>query len=530
MLLHDLLRRAADRAPESPALLDASGAIAWGALELRASQAASALVEHGVCRGDRVLLALENSIDFVIWYFGIVKAGAIVVPLAPGPRNDRLVRVVTDCTPAVSVSDVATATAISDALPQSSLRVLFVRRPASGAPRRHLQKPAVDADEALDAMAARDPAVRQIDQDLAAIVYTSGSAGTPRGVMLSHLNLTANADSIVAYLRLTSADRVMAVLPFHYIYGLSLLHTHTLVGGSVVMDNRFAFPNVVLRAMQEHAVTGFAGVPSTFAILLRHSGVAGMRFPRLRYVTQAGGSMPPARIREWQRAVPGVPFYVMYGATEAAARLSYLEPADFERAPGSIGRAIPNVELLVVKEDGTPAQPGETGEIVARGSNVSSGYWNAPEATHAAFGRLGYRTGDLAVADADGFLHIVGRRHDLLKIAGYRVAPREIEDVLSEHRAVHEAAVVGVADDLLGEAPVAFVVVRPGAAVTEGELTAFCRHRLPPYKVPQQIVTVPDLPRGDAGKIDKNTLRRMAAALAERRGTDESGAPIQRAG
>ena len=188
--------------------------------------------------------------------------------------------------------------------------------------------------------------------------------------MLSHLNIRSNTESIVGYLGLTAADRVMVVLPFHYVYGLSLLNTHMYAGGSLVIDNRFAFPNLVLGAMQRHAVTGFAGVPSTFAILLSRSAVAKMTFPALRYVTQAGGPMAPARLREWQDAVPGVPFYVMYGATEAAARLACLEPAELRDRMGSIGRAIPNVELLVLGQDGQAVEPGQVGEIVARGSNI----------------------------------------------------------------------------------------------------------------------------------------------------------------
>ena len=531
MLLQEFLRRSAERAPETAAVFDASGEISWGTLQRRANQAARALIAQGVERGDRVVLALENSIEFVIWYFGILKAGAIVVPLARGPRSDRLGRVVSDCAPVACMTDRATARVVSDALSQSSVRVLMVRHLAADVrlPSRS-GLAVVDADEALAAVPDEDPEVRMIDVDLAAIVYTSGSVGVPRGVMLSHLNLTANAESIVAYLRLTSADRVMAVLPFHYIYGLSLLNTHACVGGSVVIDNRFAFPNLVLKGIQEHAATGFAGVPSTFAILLRHSGIAGMSFPTLRYVTQAGGPMPPARIQEWLRVLPGVPFYVMYGATEAAARLAYLEPADFDRAPGSIGRAIPNVELLVMNDDGTVAMPGQIGEIVARGSNISPGYWGAPEATRAAFGPQGYRTGDLGVVDAEGFLYVVGRRHDMLKVAGHRVGPKEIEDVLNEHHAIHEAAVVGMPDQLLGEVPIAFAVIREGMTLDDAELKAFCRHRLPQHKVPARIVTAADLPRNDAGKIDKNALRRTAARLCGLSGEEDASGSIRRTG
>ena len=327
--------------------------------------------------------------------------------------------------------------------------------------------------------------------------------------MLSHLNLRANTESIVEYLRLTAADRMMAVLPFYYVYGLSLLNTHVFAGGSLVLENRFAFPAVVLKGMQQHAVTGLAGVPSTFAFLLHRSPVASMRFPSLRYVTQAGGPMAPAHIREWRAAVPGVPFYVMYGATEASARLAYLAPDELDRRAGSVGRAIPNVELCVVTEDGREAKPGEVGELVARGSNISSGYWNDPEATKQAFGPQGYRTGDLAYADPEGFLYLVGRRADMLKVGAHRVGAKEIEDVVSEHPSVHEVAVIGEPHTLLGEVPVAVVTARNGQVDVAGVL-ALCRSRLADYKVPARIVVRDELPKSGAGKIDKRLLRSTA--------------------
>jgi acyl-CoA synthetase (AMP-forming)/AMP-acid ligase II len=324
--------------------------------------------------------------------------------------------------------------------------------------------------------------------------------------MLSHLNLRANTESIVEYLRLSSADRVMAVLPFHYVYGLSLLNTHVFAGASLVIENRFAFPATVLKGMQQHAVTGFAGVPSTFAFLLHRSPVATMRFPALRYVTQAGGPLAAAHLREWRAAMPGVPFYVMYGATEAGARLSFLEPSELDMRPGSIGKAIPNVELTVVTDDGRVAAPGEVGELVARGSNISAGYWNNREETRAAFVPEGYRTGDLAYADEEGFLYLVGRRQDMLKVGAHRVGAREIEDVVSEHPAVHEVAVIGEAHELLGEVPVAVVTPRNGTIDVQ-DVLAFCRKQLADYKVPVRIVVREDLPKSGAGKIDKRAVR-----------------------
>jgi len=248
--------------------------------------------------------------------------------------------------------------------------------------------------------------------------------------------------------------------------------------------------------------------------LMHRSNLTKMQFPDLRYVTQAGGGMPPARIREWLEKGPNAAFYVMYGATEASARLTYLEPADLERKLGSIGRAIPNVEMLVIDDKGEVAAEDEVGELVARGSNISSGYWNNAEETRERFGPLGYRTGDLGYADADGFLYLVGRKHDMIKVGAHRVGAKEIEDVLNEHPGVSEAAVVPVQHEILGEAPLAFITVRQGSTPDIADMLAFCRARLAPQKIPIEFVCVTAIPKSGIGKIDKIALRRMAGERA----------------
>lgn len=505
-LVSDFLTCAAGHAPDAPAIVERTGTQNYGELNRHANQISHLLAAHGVRRGDRVLLALENSATWVSCYFGILKAGAVVVPLPHGDRSDRLRHAIADATPAACFVDARMAGAV---MSMPGARNVF----AAGARPAEDRTASLPLEQALTAMPVHEPHRQAIDLDLAAIIYTSGSTGAPRGVMLSHLNLRANTESIVEYLRLSGADRVMAVLPFYYVYGLSLLNTHVFAGGSVVIENRFAYPAAMLKRMQEQAVTGFAGVPSTFAFLLHRSPIASMRFPALRYVTQAGGPMAPAHIREWRRVMPEVPFFVMYGATEAGARLAFLDPAELERRPGSIGKAIPNVELHIVTEGGREAAPGEVGELVARGSNISSGYWNDTEATRAAFGLDGYRTGDLAYADEDGFLYLVGRRNDMLKVGAHRVGAKEIEDVISECPEIHEVAVVAEAHDLLGEVPVAFVTPRNGPVDAAAVLT-FCRTRLPEYKVPARLLVRSDLPKSGAGKVDKRQLRESLSGEA----------------
>ena len=509
MLVHQFLESAAALAPDAPALIERDRRLSYGALDRMANQCARLFRQCGATRGDRVVIALDNGAEMVAAYLGAMKAGAVAVPLPAGPRSDRLPTALADCTPRLAIVDEPTARALGPSGVLASVPDVFVLAasdPASRLP------PA--SSRRWPATARRPVEADVSDSDLAAIIYTSGSTGLPRGVMLTHRNFVANAQSIVSYLQLTSADRVMCVLPFSYVYGLSLLHTHLAVGGSLVIENRSAFPNVVFDAMAEHEVTGFAGVPSTFTLMLHRSNVDAGRLPSLRYVTQAGGRMVPAKIAEWRARGPRSDFYVMYGATEAAARLTYVPPADLERKPGSIGRPIPNVEVGVLTEDGRAAAPGEVGELVARGANIASGYWNRPEETAERFAAGGYRTGDLGYLDEDGFLFLVGRRHDMIKVGANRVGAREIEDVLLEHASVLETAVVAAPHDLLGEAPVAFVALKASMADAEGALRAFCAARLAAYKVPLRVVVVAELPKlTGSGKPDRQSIGTMAATV-----------------
>ncbi len=512
MLVHRWLEDAARRTPDAVALLEPTRQISYGALDRQANRCAQLFGRHGVGRGDRVVIAIDNSIEMVTAYFGALKAGAVAVPMAAGPRNDRLAHAMADCSPRAAVIDGATARALRSDGPVAAVPSVFVvESPDHGGA---LKGPLMPFAPELAACPDTPVSARPIDLDLAAVIYTSGSTGEPRGVMLSHRNFVANARSIVSYLRLTAADRVMCVLPFYYVYGLSLLHTHLSVGGSVVIENRAAFPNVVLDAMRANAVTGFAGVPSTFTLMLHRSNLEAVPLPGLRYVTVAGGALPPPRISEWLHRGPKADFFVMYGATEAAARLTYLPPADLLRKLGSIGRPIPNVEIVVVNDADEPAKVGEVGELVARGSNVSCGYWNNPEETAQRFSTIGYRTGDLGYADDDGCFHLVGRRHDMIKVGAHRVGLKEIEDVLHAHPAVFEAAVVGAAHDLLGEAPVAFVSLKTPLDDLHNALRGFCASRLPPHKVPVKIVLENELPKlPGTGKLNRLALRELAAEL-----------------
>jgi acyl-CoA synthetase (AMP-forming)/AMP-acid ligase II len=348
--------------------------------------------------------------------------------------------------------------------------------------------------------------------DLAALLFTSGSTGQPKGVMVTHRNIECNTQDIISYMGLGPAERVMVVLPFHYCFGASLLHSHLMAGGAVVLNNDFRlYPEVVLQEMQQRECTGLAGVPSIYQLLLRKSRFRQLVFPKLHWFQQAGGKLPNACIAEILEAFPQVRFFLMYGQTEATARLSYLPPERLHDKLGSIGCGLPSTRLEVLKRDGTPVVPesAETGEIVAGGDNIALGYWNDPGETAKFFKNGRLHTGDIARVDADGYIFIVDREREMIKSGGNRVSAKEVEDVIAEMPAVVEVAVLGVPHELLGEAIQAVAVAGPASGLTAEAVQEHCRKRLPPFKVPMSVVLLPNLPHNSAGKVLKAKLKEM---------------------
>jgi len=314
--------------------------------------------------------------------------------------------------------------------------------------------------------------------------------------MLSHRDFIANTSSIVAAIGLTERDRAMAVLPFHYSFGASVLQTHLAVGGTVVIDKRFLFPDKVLQRMIETRCTGFAGVPSHYQILLRKSCFKQMEFPDLRWLQQAGGKLQAPFVRELREAKPSVRLYLMYGATEATARLSILDPDEVDARPASIGKGIPGVTLRIVDEQGRPVAPGEMGEIVAEGENIARGYFQDPAETAATFRDDRLHTGDLATIDPQGYVTVLGRAKSFLKCGGTRMSAERFEEALLAFPDIVEAAVIGVPDEVMGEAPAAFVVARDPADVTVADrLGEFASENLPIALRPKLIEVVPELPK-----------------------------------
>ena len=504
--VHGLLSDTANRRPEAIALTLGGVHTTYAEIIAEADRTAAFLAEQGVARGDRIALLMDNSPDYVAAFFGALRAGACVVALNHANRakthrallrDSGAVGLLTRGREARNLPDI-----IADC-PDLRFAVTDKRNPRWELPASCDQLTPDDVDAAPEFTRVNVGA-----DDLAVILYTSGSTGRPRGVTLTHGNLVANTEQILGYLPLDETDSVCCVLPFHYSFGNSLLLTHVKQGGRVVIDNRFAFPQKVMETLEDERCTGFSGVPSHYAILAARTDFLARPHKHLRYLTQAGGAMSPALTRRLREAMPErIKLYVMYGQTEASARLSWLPPNRLAEKYGSIGKGIPGVELSVRRPDGTECDVDEQGEIVAAGPNIMQGYWNDPDETAEVLFPDGLHTGDLAYRDADGFIFIVDRVKNMIKAGANRVSAKEIEETILELDGVVEACVIGVPDELLGEAIEAWLVREGGEIPDEQIVLRHCLAGLAQFKVPRKVHFVDVLPKNSSGKILKAELR-----------------------
>ncbi len=436
-----------------------------------------------------ILLLSVNNQFFLIAYFAIIKSGNVCIPLDPNIEKENL-EFISGLTKPVLV---------------------FMTRDIE-------RKLMVDSAECIFPDTINNACAKGSNkwgkedfnkEACAEIIFTSGSTGVPKGVMISHKNLIANTESIIAYLKLTHNDRMLVVLPFYYCYGLSLLHTHLRVGGSIVFNNSFIFLGSIINNLLEYKCTGFAGVPSHFQILLRKSdNFKTTKFPDLKYVTQAGGKLAPIFIDEFRNSHPEITFIVMYGQTEATARLSYLPPELYESKRGSMGKGIPGVKLRVVNENGKDIKPGETGEVIARGDNIMLGYFGDKEGTSNAIRNGWLYTGDLGTVDQDGYIFLTARKKEIIKVGGKRISPKEIEAVILEIPEVVDCTIEGIEDQLLGEALKATIVIRTnnGKEAFEDRIKQHCAKHLALYKIPQVFELKEQLVISATGKKIKGKL------------------------
>ena len=400
MLLHNYLIHSAERFPTNAAVVHKGKTFTYEDILSGSLSIANWLIDGGLRKGDRVAILMDNPSEYIKSFFGILMAGGTVVALNIQTSVRTLEYQLNNCEVFAILTQakfIKYLSGISGSVP-SVKAVAIIGWKDGLIEDSHFR--CLNYDEVIDSWSGRShPLPKVADSDIAQLIYTSGTTGEASAVVLRHSNLSSNTDSIIKYLKLTEHDRVMAVLPFFYSYGNSILLTHFAVGGTLVVRQEFLYPNEILEDMIKEEVTGFSGVPSTFAILLNRSAIRHYKFPNLRYITQAGGAMSPKLAHDLKSILPHVAIYIMYGQTEASARLSYLDPEELMHKSGSIGKAIPSVTLDVLNPDGLPVKSGEVGEIVARGENIMAGYWKEPEKTAQVLRKEVLWTGDLASID-----------------------------------------------------------------------------------------------------------------------------------
>jgi acyl-CoA ligase (AMP-forming) (exosortase A-associated) len=522
----DLLLSTATRRGNAVALVDAATTLDYAELATRTERIAQGLVALGADRLDRVAVFLEKRWETVAGLMGAMLAGCVMVPINPTLKARQVRHVLRDGGVRVFVTSRSRLAALGPILADCpALKLLVLVGDLDGAATTSVP----DGIETIEwpdlARQGSRPLHRAIDADMAAIFYTSGSTGLPKGVAFSHRNLVSGAESVNAYLGNGADDRLLAALPLSFDAGFSQLTTGFAAGSRVVLLN-YLLPRDLVRAVGEAGITGLTGVPPLFAQLVRTDWPAGAG-TSLRYLANTGGHMPRAVLDRLRLAAPRAEVFLMYGLTEAF-RSTYLPPAELDRRPDSIGRAIPNNEIMVVDDDGAPCPPGVVGELVHRGATVALGYWNDPQGTAARFraapaveglptGERAVWSGDLVRRDEDGFLYFVGRRDDMIKTSGYRVSPTEIEEIAYGFPGIAEAAAVGLPDEVLGQTIV--LAIAPAASDAPPDLDALLdrfKSEAPSHMVPRQIVVLAPLPHGPNGKIDRGAVREAVAPRTAR--------------
>lgn len=511
-LLHHLISRQANSTPGSEALILKEQVISYQVLLEKTASIAHSFLNHGINRFDRIAVYLPKTIENVVAMFAASAAGATFVPVNPILKEKQVQYILTNCNARFLVTSSDRLKQMQDELvkcPDLSA-IILIDTPKHPIQFKQAQIKVLFWPELLTEQ-AHFPDIASIDTDIVSILYTSGSTGHPKGVILTHRNMLSGAQSVVDYLENSQQDRILAVLPFSFDYGLNQLTTALSVGATTVLMN-YLFPKDVIKAVAHYQITGLAAVPPLWIQL------AQLEWPQncsLRYFTNSGGTMPVATLNKLRHTLPDASPYLMYGLTEAF-RSTYVPPDKLESHQNSIGIAIPNAEILVLREDGSECDDNEPGELVHRGSLVSRGYWNKPEKTAQRFKPLAALpgsslteiavwSGDTVRRDKDGYLYFISRKDDMIKTSGYRVSPNEVEEVAYQYKPVKEVAALGISHPELGQV-IALLIVSDVTAFSEQEFVKHCKQNLPNYMQPAKIIFRDNLPRNANGKIDRKLL------------------------
>jgi acyl-CoA ligase (AMP-forming) (exosortase A-associated) len=516
-LIHHLLQRSAERSPDKEALVDGDQRLSYRDVARFTHAIAIGLRRAGLIRGDRIGICLEPSAAQVLSIFAISESGGVCVPINARLFPEQIGHIAKDCGIRGLITTPKRLASLATVLGQiPSLE--FITLTGEG-PIENIGIPVVRLEEFYELSGPLEWRDEAISMDLATILYTSGSTGKPKGVMLSHANVLAGSRIVSTYLEITAAERILAGLPFSFDAGMNQLMTAFQNGATIVLIN-FLYAHEVVQMLRNEAITGLAGVPTFWTLLAQQNSTLQEQPPHsLRYITNTGGAMPQAVLKVLRRSLPTTKVFLMYGLTEAF-RSTFLPPEELDRRPTSIGKAIPDTQIMVLDERGRHCKPGEPGELVHRGPTVSLGYWNRPEDTARILRanpllspeigdceRVCY-SGDLVKMDEAGFFYFVGRQDTMIKSSGFRISPTEVEEVLFLTGKLRGAAVIGIPDELLGQAIKAFVVPKDGEIIDTQELLALCGAKMPRYMVPRVVEVLVELPKTPSGKIDYPALRR----------------------
>jgi acyl-CoA ligase (AMP-forming) (exosortase A-associated) len=516
-LTHHMLQTSARRAPNKEALVHGAERLTYATVASKTAGLANGLRNAGLSPGDRIGIYLDASVQQVVSIFGISEAGGVFVPINTTLFPDQVAHVAKDCGMKGLIATRSKLASLLEVLPQIPSLEFLVLTEEGEFPGVQLR--IYSFRHFCDLPPLSDNRKEPISKDLGAILYTSGSTGKPKGVMLSHANIIAGSGIVSNYLGITMSERILAVLPFSFDAGLNQLMTAFEQGATCVLIN-FVFGREIVQTLVKERITGLAGVPTLWSLLVQpNSGLEKQPLTNLRYITNTGGAMPQAVLATLRKTLTTTKVFLMYGLTEAF-RSTYLPPEELDRRPTSMGKAIPDTEILVLNEHGQRCKPGEIGELVHRGPTVSLGYWGRPEDTArvlrsnpslpAEMGdceKVCY-SGDLVKTDEEGFLYFVGRRDTMIKSSGFRISPTEVEEALFSSKKLRGAAVIGIPDEILGQTIKAFVVPRDGESLDTNGLLAHCSEKLPRYMIPKAIEVLQDLPKTSSGKVDYPSLRR----------------------
>ncbi len=503
-LVNQFLEKSAERLPEKTALIHGAVRLTYAEIESMASRLAFVLKKEGVERGDRVAVFMDNCVEAVVSLFAALKAGAAFMMINSSKKARNFEFIMNNSRAKVLITQGERVEIIRQVRSPYLKTLIMTGNKDNGVSY-------LPFEDVLSSTKTGMPSSGCIDLDLASIVYTSGSTGVPKGVMLSHLNMVSAAHSITSYLDNREQDIIINVMPLSFDYGLYQILMGFKIGGTVVLEKSFAYPYQVIETMVRERVTGFPGVPTIFTLLLRMKDIEQHDLRSLRYITNTAAALPVSHIRRLRELFPQAKLYSMYGLTECK-RVSFLPPEQLDMRAGSVGKAMPNEEVYIVDAEGNRVGPGVIGELVVRGANVMLGYWDSPEETNECLkpgnypGERVLYTGDLFRMDEEGYLYFVARKDNIMKCCGEKVSPREIENVLLALDGIEEAVVIGVPDEILGEAIKAVVVVKKGAGLTENDILKHCLHHLESNKMPKYVELRKSLPKTENGKINLQEL------------------------